>query len=248
MTVPSAATLRRDYVIGALVEHAEELAREHQVRSLSLFGSLAHDEAGPSSDVDVLVELNPPASLFTVGGLQQYLEGLLGREVDIVLRTAIKRQLRERILGEELPVLVSGPDGGLVATARDGEPSRIAQKGRRGGAVAERNWKMRIEDILEAIEAIEQFTAGLDLEAFEADPMRVSAVLYNFVVIGEAERHVPPEVEARYPSVPWAKMRGMRNVLVHNYPTVDLAIVWETAHDHLPPLVPVLREILEREP
>ncbi len=135
MTVGSTATLRRDDVIEALVEHAEELAREHRVRSLSLFGSVAHDEAGPASDVDVLVELNPPASLFTLGGLQQYLEELLGREVDVVLRNAIKRQLEERILGEELPVLVSGPDGGLVAAARDGQTDRIAERRRRGGAV-----------------------------------------------------------------------------------------------------------------
>jgi uncharacterized protein with HEPN domain/predicted nucleotidyltransferase len=230
------------------VEHAEELAREHRVRSLSLFGSVAHDEAGPASDVDVLVELNPPVSLFTLGGLQQYLEGLLGREVGVVLRTGIKRQLQERILSEELPVLVSGPDGGLVAAAREAESVGIVERRRRGGAVAERNWKMRIEDILEAIEAIAQHTEGLDFEGFVADRRAMAAVRYEFVVIGEAERHIPPEVEARYPSVLWAKMRGMRNVLVHDYPRVDPAVVWETARDDLAPLGAVLREILEREP
>jgi uncharacterized protein len=227
-----------------LAAHREELAGEHRVRSLSLFGSIARDEAGPGSDVDVLVEFGPRASLFTIASLQLYLEELLGRDVDVVSRGGIKRQLRERILGEELPILETAPDGSLAVVASEGGPSRPA----RGGAVAERNWKMRIEDILESIEAIRQYTAGMEFDAFEADDLTAGAVAWNFAIIGEAERHVPPEGEARYPAVPWAKMRSMRNVLIHDYPATDLTTVWETARDHLPPLVPMQREILEWEP
>jgi uncharacterized protein len=246
--VGSAVPIRREDVIRALAEHSEELAREHLVRSLSLFGSIARDDAGPASDVDVLVEFNRGASLFTMGGLQQYLVELFGRDVDLVDRGAIKRQLRERILGEEVPVLGVAPDGSLAAVATSGRPTEANDAQDREDGMAERDWKMRIEDILEAIESIDQYTAGMDLGAFVADRRTSDAVIWNFAMIGEAERHVPPEIEARYPDVPWAKMRAMRNVLIHDYPTINLAIVWETAQDHLPPLVPLLREILDREP
>lgn len=111
-----------------------------------------------------------------------------------------------------------------------------------------RNWKMRIEDILEAIEEIEQFTADMDFQAFAADHRTARAVTYDIAVIGEAARHVPPEIQERYPAADWIKMRGMRNVLIHEYPRVDLTIIWTVVRDYLPPLVPLLREILEREP
>jgi uncharacterized protein with HEPN domain len=106
----------------------------------------------------------------------------------------------------------------------------------------------RIDDILEAIATIDQFTDGMTLATFSADRRTIHAVLYNFIVIGEAARHVAPEIVARYPSIPWPKMRAMRNVMVHEYLHVVVKTVWDTLRDDLPPLVPVLREILEREP
>ncbi len=242
----SAVPIRRD-VIRLMAEHRDELAREHRVKTLSLFGSMGRDEAGPASDVDVLVDFRPGASLFTVAGLQLYLEELLGRGVDVVSRGGIKRQLRERILGEEVPVLDTAADGSLVVVAHNGGPGGAADQRPRGGSMAERDWKMRIEDMLEAIEAIQRYTAGMELNSFVADLLTVDAVAWNFSIIGEAERQVPPEVEARYPSVPWARMRAMRNELLHDYPTMRLEIVWETARDHLLPLIPVLREIFDRE-
>jgi uncharacterized protein len=248
MTVGSAAPIRRDEVIRALAERREELAREHRVRSLSLFGSVAWDEAGPNSDVDVLVDFHPGATLFTMGGLQQYLEELFGRGVDLVSRGAIKRQIRERVLGEEVPVLDTAPDGSLAVVVREDHQIRSDGQSGRGAAMAERNWKMWVEDILEAIEDIRQFTQGMDFDTFFADRRTTLAVNHSFAIIGEAERRIPPEVEARYPAIPWANMRRMRNVLIHNYPDVNLTVVWETARDDLPPLVPMLREILEREP
>ena len=244
----SSAPIRREDVLRLLAAHREELRREHRVRSLSLFGSVARDRAGPESDVDVLVEFNYPASLLTMGGLQQYLVGLFGREVDLVSRDAIKPRLRERILGEEMPVLAPAPDGSLTVVATDGLPGLASDHPGRGDAMAERDWRVWIEDILEAIEAIVQYTTGLDLDGFAADRRTVDAVIWNFALIGEAERHAPPDVQARYPVIPWARMQGMRNVLIHDYRNTNLTVVWETARDDLPPLVSLLREILEREP
>ena len=83
------------------------------------------------------------------------------------------------------------------------------------------------------------------------DELVQDAVLRNFAVIGEATRYLPPEFVALYPEKslgpPWVRMRGMRNVVVHEYSGVDLRIVWDTLEEDLPQLVPVLRDILEQE-
>lgn len=108
-----------------------------------------------------------------------------------------------------------------------------------------RGWQLRIKDILEAIHRIEQYTQEMDAEAFSADAKTVDAVVRNLTIIGEAARMLPQDIEQRYREVPWAKMRAMRNVVVHEYFGVDEAIIWVTVRDNLPPLVPLLERILD---
>jgi predicted nucleotidyltransferase len=91
--------MRRDDVLAILAAHKDELARFH-VKSLALFGSVARDEAGPESDVDVLVEFDPPVGLFGFVRLQLFLEALFGHPVDLVERAAVRPAIRERVLNE----------------------------------------------------------------------------------------------------------------------------------------------------
>lgn len=105
----------------------------------------------------------------------------------------------------------------------------------------------RVEDILDAAIKIQRYTAGLTQDSFEADERTIDAVIYNFVIIGEAASHVSPAMMARFPAIPWNQMRGLRNVAVHEYPRVNMRVIWETITLHLPPLIPQLRNILERE-
>lgn len=110
-----------------------------------------------------------------------------------------------------------------------------------------REWRQRVGDIVRAVEKIGRYTEGMSLDAFLSDEKTADAVLWNFTVVGEAARHIPAEVETRHTEVPWHRMRGLRNVLVHEYFGVSLTTVWETATRNLPPLVPQLRQILEEE-
>ncbi len=110
-----------------------------------------------------------------------------------------------------------------------------------------REWQLRVEDILDAIGRIERYTAGMTFETFVADDKTVDAVARNFAIIGEAVRYIPATVQRRYPRIPWAKMRAMRKVVIHQYPEVDLAVVWDTTQDDLRPLVPMLQEIAAGE-
>ena len=93
--------MRRDEALAILTTHRAELKR-FEVRSLALFGSFARDEAGPDSDVDILVEFERPVGLFTFIRLQQHLEGLLGRRVDLVTPDALKQRMRSHILREAI--------------------------------------------------------------------------------------------------------------------------------------------------
>ncbi len=95
--------MKRDEALRILSEHREEL-KEFGVKRLAVFGSVARDEAGPESDVDLLVELDGrPFGLFKFVDLKNRLEEILGRPVDLVTEDALKRQLRDRILKEAIP-------------------------------------------------------------------------------------------------------------------------------------------------
>src|SRR5437868_4498340 len=90
--------MKRDEALRILSEHREEL-NAFGVERLGIFGSVARDEAGSESDVDVLVEFNEPAGLFEFMGLQEPLEELFDRKVDLTTLESLKPQLREGILG-----------------------------------------------------------------------------------------------------------------------------------------------------
>jgi len=96
--------MQRDEVLRKLRENLPKLRRRFAVRSLKVFGSVAQDEATETSDVDILVEFAPQArvGLFKFLELKTELEALLGAKVDLVTLDAIKRRMRERILGEAI--------------------------------------------------------------------------------------------------------------------------------------------------
>ncbi len=107
-----------------------------------------------------------------------------------------------------------------------------------------REWRLRIEDMLEAIGRIEEFVQGMNLDAFLKDRRTSDAIVRNLEIIGEAARDVPDDVTSRHPGVPWKRAREMRNVLAHAYFGVDLPTVWKTIHEDLPPLKAQLNGIL----
>jgi uncharacterized protein with HEPN domain len=110
-----------------------------------------------------------------------------------------------------------------------------------------REWRLRIEDILESIHKIRRYVSGLSFDEFCADDKVVDAVVRNLEVIGEAARHIPPAIELRHPDLPWVEMRGMRNILVHEYFGVNLSILWHTTQQNLPPIIEKLDKILASE-
>ena len=111
-----------------------------------------------------------------------------------------------------------------------------------------RQWKLRIEDMIEAIERIQKYIQGMSYEQFAADTKTVDAVVRNFDILGEAAGKVPPEIQKSHPKLPWSKIRGMRNLLAHEYFGVSDSILWITATADLTPLLPLLKSILLATP
>jgi uncharacterized protein with HEPN domain len=110
-----------------------------------------------------------------------------------------------------------------------------------------RNWHIRIEDMLGAIAKIERYAKGLSHTQFHEDERTIDAVVRNLIVIGEAARLVPDEIAERHPEIAWTKMRGLRNLAVHEYFGVDADILWETIQHDLLPLASMLRRVLEEQ-
>ena len=110
-----------------------------------------------------------------------------------------------------------------------------------------RDWTIRIEDILESIGKIHRYLEGLTFDQFSADDRTVDAVVRNFGIIGEAVLHVPEDIRLAHPELPWPQMRGLRNLVIHEYFGISLEILWDTAQKDLPPLVDPLRQLLETD-
>jgi predicted nucleotidyltransferase len=95
--------MRRDIVLALLEQHRETL-RELGVCSLSLFGSIARDQAHLDSDIDILVDLEPPLTFDRYMDIKFYLEDHLGARVDLVSWRSLKPQIRDAVEREAIHV------------------------------------------------------------------------------------------------------------------------------------------------
>ncbi|MFH1541715.1 MAG: DUF86 domain-containing protein [bacterium] len=99
-----------------------------------------------------------------------------------------------------------------------------------------------INDIIESINNILEYTNELDITRFSANKMAKDAVIRNFEVIGEATKNLPEEIKAKQPAIPWKEMAGMRDKMIHEYFGIDVDIVWQTVKA-LPDLLSSLQKI-----
>lgn len=109
-----------------------------------------------------------------------------------------------------------------------------------------RDYRLYIDDILEAIRKIEKYTEGLTLEDFVRDDKSIDAVVRNFEIIGEAVKHIPEDIREKYPNIPWKMMAAMRDKLIHEYFGIKYDVVWNTIKKRLPEVKPLIEEVLRK--
>lgn len=111
--------------------------------------------------------------------------------------------------------------------------------------VSSRSFQQRIQDIVDIGSDIETFTKDMSFAEFQVDTRTVRAVLYSLAVMGKAAASLLPELEAVSPEIAWLDIRGMLNIVIHEYFRVDLEIVWETIQTDLPKLLQQLKDLLK---
>lgn len=102
-----------------------------------------------------------------------------------------------------------------------------------------------LEDLRDAAQKVLHFTEGLDEAALAGNEEKLSAVLYQFVDLGEAARRLSDEIRVAHPEVPWRQIIAMRNLITHGYDQVDEAKLWQAIATDLPVLRPQLEAILD---
>ena len=108
-----------------------------------------------------------------------------------------------------------------------------------------RDYKVYLEDILEAIGKIRTYTVGMSADSFAADNKTLDAVLRNLEVIGEAVKRIPDEIRLQHQQVEWKKIAGLRDILIHQYFGIDAEIIWDVVHNKLPELERQIRDAVQ---
>ena len=106
---------------------------------------------------------------------------------------------------------------------------------------------VRLRHMLDAASKAVQFVEGKARADVDADEKLAFALQRLIEVVGEAAKQVSPETRGRHAEVPWSRIAGMRDRLIHGYHDVNMDIVWRTVTERLPELVGVLEAILGRE-
>ncbi|MBY8999470.1 MAG: DUF86 domain-containing protein [Candidatus Heimdallarchaeota archaeon] len=104
-----------------------------------------------------------------------------------------------------------------------------------------------LNDILDSILKIEQFTENMKFNQFKEDVKTSYAVVRAFEIIGEAAKEIPAEIKDKYSNIPWKEMASMRDKLIHAYFGVNLEVVWKTIQEEIPLLKPSVQKAIEEE-
>jgi uncharacterized protein with HEPN domain len=99
--------------------------------------------------------------------------------------------------------------------------------------MAARSFRIRLSDIREEIAGIRALTRDANAESFAASWAMKRAVEHALLIIAEAAKHIPDNLKATRPEVPWQKIHGLGNMLRHEYRRIDPDILWSVVTDHL---------------
>ena len=108
------------------------------------------------------------------------------------------------------------------------------------------DYKVYIQDILEAINKIEEYANKLSYESFSNNRMVVDAVVRNLEVMGEAAKNIPLDIKKKYNNVEWKKIIGFQDIVIHAYFGIDLKIVWDIVENKVQELKRVI-ELISKE-
>ena len=107
-----------------------------------------------------------------------------------------------------------------------------------------RDYRLYLEDIVEAADRILRYTVGTGYDSFASDDKTVDAVVRNLEIIGEAAKKLPENAKQRMPDIEWRKIAGLRNILIHEYFGINKVIVWDVVQGKIPSLKTACENLL----
>ena len=110
-----------------------------------------------------------------------------------------------------------------------------------------RDYRLYLDDILDAIRKIILYIEGMDYDVFSNDQKTIDAVVRNLEIIGEAARNLSDEIKESITEIEWKKIVGLRNILIHEYFGINKEIIWNIVQTKLPPLQAACRKLLETQ-
>ena len=232
----------RASVVRVLRRALPALSEKYNIKSFGIFGSYARGEQKQTSDLDVLVEYGGPISFEKWMDFERELSALVGTDVeshDIKnLRTYIGKNVMRHVIWLQ-------KDGVAQAVRL----TRRTQNGKQNGGTMEpkREYLDFLQDIVESMELAQEYVQGMTLEQMVQDRKTRDSVERTLERTGEAANRIPSEIQKMYPEVPWGKIIGMRNVIVHRYDGLEYQIIWETIHESIPQYLPLVRAMLDAE-
>jgi uncharacterized protein with HEPN domain len=111
-----------------------------------------------------------------------------------------------------------------------------------------REWKLFFDDMLESCIKVLSYTEGLKQSQFESSAMNYDATLWNILLIGEAAKNIPEEIQSQMAEVPWRELIGFRNCLAHGYFGINNKILWQIIQEEMPKLQTNLLHIQTTRP
>jgi uncharacterized protein with HEPN domain len=111
--------------------------------------------------------------------------------------------------------------------------------------MSKRELDLLIEDMLNSALKIKQYIGDKNYESFLKDEKTIDAVVRNFEIIGEASSRIPEEVKVNYPLIDWINVKGLRNIVIHEYFGIDFKVIWFVYENELDDLISQLQSLLK---
>jgi uncharacterized protein with HEPN domain len=109
--------------------------------------------------------------------------------------------------------------------------------------MSKREWRFYVQDMIACAEKVLSYTNEMSQAEFEASDLTYDASIRNIELIGEAATHIPDEIRAQYPDIPWRMVVATRNQLIHGYLGIDNDILWNIISENIPELHTLLIKI-----
>ena len=212
-----------------------QFCQQRNIVEFALFGSVLRDDFRADSDVDVLVVFNPQAEhgLQERLAVQADLEHLFGRKVDLTEKVLIKNPFSQVEIGRIHRVLYPLEQANLTTEI---EVNRhMTDEARTGAALL---------DMVEALEAVQDFVAERTYDACTTDRMLRRAIERELEILGEAANRVPKSFQAIHSEIDWGQIIGLRNVIIHRYDQLEDKQMWDIITVQVPPLLAQVKPLV----